>query len=68
MQNTLHLLVLPRRTLPSARWLGLSSTLSLWRERRRSRRQLAALDCRALADIGISHAEQWAECRKPFWK
>jgi uncharacterized protein YjiS (DUF1127 family) len=68
MQNTLHLLVLSRRALPSFGWLALSSTLALWRERRRSRRQLADLDSRALADIGVSHAEQWAECCKPFWK
>jgi len=34
----------------------------------RSRRQLAALDSRLLADIGVSEAERRAELGKPLWK
>jgi uncharacterized protein YjiS (DUF1127 family) len=33
----------------------------------RSRAQLARLDARLLADIGISEAQRQAELRKPFW-
>jgi uncharacterized protein YjiS (DUF1127 family) len=43
-------------------------TLKLWRARSRSRRHLARLDDRDLADIGITHAEQLLECNKPFWR
>ncbi|WIM12213.1 DUF1127 domain-containing protein [Enhydrobacter sp.] len=49
-------------------WPFLLSTLSLWRDRSRSRRQLALLDDRALADVGLSRAEQWKESRKRFWQ
>jgi len=44
------------------------STLALWRQRSRSRRQLALLNDRALADVGISRAEQWQEIHKRFWQ
>ncbi|NQU62422.1 MAG: DUF1127 domain-containing protein [Rhodospirillales bacterium] len=37
-------------------------------QRARQRRRLSALDCRALADIGISPAEARAEAAKPFWR
>lgn len=43
-------------------------TLSLWRERARQRRQLAGLPDHMLNDIGISRAQAWMECDKPFWK
>ncbi len=36
--------------------------------RDRQRRQLAALDDRLLADIGITQVEQRLESRKPFWR
>jgi uncharacterized protein YjiS (DUF1127 family) len=39
-----------------------------WEERVRSRRRLAALDDRALRDIGLNRADVWVETRKPFWK
>jgi|KBSSwiStaDraftv2_1062776.scaffolds.fasta_scaffold1696921_2 uncharacterized protein YjiS (DUF1127 family) len=42
--------------------------LALWHHRRRSRRHLAMLDDRELADIGLTRTEQWKECRKPFWQ
>ncbi|AZC21832.1 hypothetical protein C4K39_0118 [Pseudomonas sessilinigenes] len=37
-------------------------------ERSRTRRLLAQLDERQLADSGISHCERAAELRKPFWR
>ena len=49
-------------------WSPLISTLRLWRERSRSRRHLALLDDRALADIGLSRAEQRQESCKRFWQ
>ena len=41
--------------------------MGLYRNQR-SRRQLAALDSRLLADIGVSEAERRAELGKPLWK
>lgn len=40
----------------------------LWRQRAHTRQQLAALDDRQLADIGISHSERLDELNKPFWR
>jgi uncharacterized protein YjiS (DUF1127 family) len=42
-------------------------TLAVWRERRRERRALGALDDTLLKDIGISRADAYDEVRKPFW-
>lgn len=63
--------VLPRTltlrvgTAPLRRLLQL---LRLWQQRARTRRQLAALDDRQLADVGISHSERMDELSKPFWR
>jgi len=64
------------RTLPRLRTdslsrdalLSLLRLLRLWHQRIRTRRQLAALDERLLADAGISPSERLAELRKPFWR
>lgn len=48
--------------------LSVFDTLCLWRERAWQRRQLACLSDHMLTDIGISRAEAWMECDKPFWK
>ena len=40
----------------------------VWQQRARTRRQLAALDDRQLADVGISHSERMDELSKPFWR
>ena len=47
---------------------GFAAKLRLMVFNYRSRRQLLALDSRALKDIGISRADALAEARKPFWK
>ena len=39
-----------------------------WRERMRSRRQLAMLDDRLLRDIGITRLQARSEAEKPFWR
>ena len=69
MQNALRF-SLPAAEPPwaTALWPSLVSTLAMWRQRNRSRRQLALLDDRTLADVGISRAEQWQESRKRFWQ
>jgi uncharacterized protein YjiS (DUF1127 family) len=42
--------------------------LSQWHRRTVSRRQLAMLDARLLADAGISEAQRHTELSKPFWR
>ncbi len=54
-------------------WVGdavarLVTTLRAWRRRTRDRAELAALDDRMLADIGISRAEAEFLGNKPFWR
>ena len=43
---------------------------SLWQglERARTRRLLAQLGQRDLADLGLSHADRLSELEKPFWR
>ena len=43
-------------------------TLRLWRERVRGRNDLARLDMRALADIGLTPADRDFLVNKPFWR
>lgn len=52
--------------IPSAR--ALATTIRLWRQRAASRRLLAAMDARGLADIGVSSGTAAAEAGKPFWR
>jgi uncharacterized protein YjiS (DUF1127 family) len=44
------------------------ATAREWRRRIHERAQLAKLDDRMLADIGISRAEQTYLANKPFWR
>jgi uncharacterized protein YjiS (DUF1127 family) len=44
------------------------SRFAVWRQRSRSRADLAGLDDRMLRDIGITRVEAWFECNKPFWR
>lgn len=63
--------VLTRRHTPAIGLLPLHRVmqqLRLWQQRVRTRRQLAALDARQLADVGISHSERLDELSKPFWR
>jgi uncharacterized protein YjiS (DUF1127 family) len=46
---------------------GLFTLLGCWRQRARQRRHLAALDARALSDVGLSRERALREARKPFW-
>jgi uncharacterized protein YjiS (DUF1127 family) len=39
----------------------------LWRQRARSRAELAALDDRMLDDIGLTRIDVAREVNKPFW-
>jgi uncharacterized protein YjiS (DUF1127 family) len=61
----------PRRSAPrrvSKAVARLLTTLRAWRRRTRDRAELAALDGRMLADIGISRAEAEFLGNKPFWR
>ncbi|MBM3536292.1 MAG: DUF1127 domain-containing protein [Alphaproteobacteria bacterium] len=51
----------------SGRAVTLLSRLLEWRERARSRQQLAGLDDYMLRDIGIDRAAAAAESDKAFW-
>ena len=46
----------------------LLATILAWRRRARDRAELAALDDRMLADIGLSRAEAEFLGNKPFWR
>ena len=68
MQITLRLAAPAARPRSSRFAPSIFATLKLWPSRNRGRRQLGRLDSRDLADIGITRAEQWLECEKPFWR
>lgn len=48
--------------------LRVAAAIALWRRNARSRRQLARLDDRQLADAGICASERDMELEKPFWR
>lgn len=48
--------------------MRLLARLQAWRQNSRTRRQLAQLDVRQLADTGITQAERDGELDKPFWR
>lgn len=54
---------MPRFSLTRLRY-----QLRRYSQRRRSRRQLLALDARLLEDIGITREQARTEGRKPFWQ
>ena len=58
---------IPRRRLRLAAG-RMITRLRQWRRRSRGRSELARLDARTLADIGVTRAEAWAEIDKPFWR
>lgn len=54
---------------PRTHWyLRLFATIALWRRNARTRHQLAQLDSRALADVGISPSDRYQELELPFWR
>ena len=55
-----------RRQRPSVATRALTRVFG-WMERAHSRRQLAELDDRMLADIGIDRATAQVEAERPFW-
>jgi uncharacterized protein YjiS (DUF1127 family) len=59
-----------RRVAVSAhrRWIQANDYVAEWRQRFRSRRDLRALDERALQDIHLSRLDAMTEGGKPFWK
>ncbi|SDT38712.1 DUF1127 domain-containing protein [Bradyrhizobium canariense] len=46
----------------------LGETFHVWRERQRSRRELAQWTDRDLHDVGISRSDIVLEAEKPFWR
>jgi uncharacterized protein YjiS (DUF1127 family) len=59
----------PQKTLAGRPlWLRLYSTLCGWQRNVHTRRQLARLDSRQLADAGITEAQRQGELDKPFWR
>jgi uncharacterized protein YjiS (DUF1127 family) len=69
MQYALRLIVL---TPAKPRFAGLlqliGSMYAIWRQRSRTRRHLALLEMRELADLGLTRAQQRAEAGKWFWQ
>ncbi|MCO6056195.1 DUF1127 domain-containing protein [Pseudomonas sp. MOB-449] len=54
---------------PRPHWyLRLFASVAQWQRNVRTRQQLAKLDARALADVGISLSERYQELEKPFWR
>lgn len=49
-------------------WGRALKTMYLWWQRARTRRQLAELDDRILADVGLDRVEARREAAKPFWQ
>jgi uncharacterized protein YjiS (DUF1127 family) len=45
-----------------------ATTMIRWNNRRRTRRDLAGLSDHMLRDIGLTRADAFFECRKPFWR
>ncbi|MGE8358363.1 DUF1127 domain-containing protein [Pseudomonas sp.] len=71
MERTLSsdLLFEQASTKTQAAWpLRLIAALTVWQRRIVSRRQLARLDSRLLADAGISESQRYVEMNKPFWR
>jgi len=69
MERTLSQSATP--TIPAAKstWpLRLLAAITVWRRNMRTRKQLARLDDRQLADAGICPSERDLELGKPFWR
>jgi uncharacterized protein YjiS (DUF1127 family) len=53
---------------PARPHLKLFGLLRQWRQNVRTRRQLAEMSGRELADAGISHCQRAEELSRPFWR
>lgn len=53
---------------PTSFLAAAAKTLALWRRRRDTRRHLAALDMRGLADVGLDATARNREIVKYFWQ
>ncbi|MFO1048324.1 MAG: DUF1127 domain-containing protein [Geminicoccaceae bacterium] len=64
------LLHLPRFHVPAAhgRWAQLAARLAGWLQSRGERHDLARLDARTLADIGLTRGDVERELDRPFWE
>jgi uncharacterized protein YjiS (DUF1127 family) len=52
-----------------AEWIcAIPAVFRRWRQRVRSRADLARLNPRELRDIGVTPSEAARECNKPFWR
>lgn len=49
-------------------WVQVEETIHAWRERARSRHELAQWSERDLHDVGISRSDILHETEKPFWR
>ena len=49
-------------------WAQVEETIHTWRERIRSRQELAHWSERDLHDVGISRSDIVHEAEKPFWR
>jgi uncharacterized protein YjiS (DUF1127 family) len=70
LQDVSEISAQPLRNPHPLRRLFRSLFRSLWQrlERARTRRLLAQLNNRDLADLGLSHADRLNELEKPFWR
>jgi uncharacterized protein YjiS (DUF1127 family) len=66
--DTLNRDIAAARPAPRLSLRPLLETVFLWITLARSRRDLAALDDRALRDVGIDRATAAQEASKPFWR
>jgi uncharacterized protein YjiS (DUF1127 family) len=67
-QSAFRFFAPPARARRFRVWPALVATVVVWRQRRRTRQHLATLDDRALADVGLSRAQQRSECAKSSWE
>ncbi|WP_426416677.1 DUF1127 domain-containing protein [Aestuariirhabdus sp. LZHN29] len=60
--------VAPRETSGATLSGSLIGTLTLWRERARTRRYLREMPAYLLKDIGVDESQRQQEVEKPFWR
>ena len=68
MEHTLNRDKSPSVQITSPYWLSVYARLRQWQRNAQTRRQLAQLDSRQLADAGISEAQRQVELDKLFWR